>query len=64
MATRLASSNAGEAAAYLSQLDRDVTRLGRLVRSPAGVFVRLGLLVIRLRESNDIPRIIDVLSQM
>jgi Family of unknown function (DUF5995) len=63
VATRLASSNAAEAAPYLERLDRDVTRLGRLVRRPVGVFVRLGLLVIRLRESNDIPHTIDVLSQ-
>jgi hypothetical protein len=63
VATRLAASSPQQSAVYLANLDRDVAFLGRLVRRPAGVFVRLGLLVIRLRESNDVPHTIDVLSQ-
>ena len=63
VAVRVAAAGPAEAAPYLAKLDLDVSLLGRLVRSPLGLFVRLGLLVIRLRESNDIPHIIDVLSQ-
>jgi len=63
VATRLAASNPEQSAGYLARLDRDVALLGGLVRRPVGVFVKLGLLVIRLRESNDVPHAIDVLSQ-
>lgn len=63
VAVRVAATSPAEAAPYLAKLDFDVSLLGRLVRRPIGFFVRLGLLVIRLRESNDIPHIIDVLSQ-
>ena len=63
VATRLAASSPEQSAAYLARLDHDVSFLGRLVRRPAGVLLKLGLLVIRLRESNDVPHTIDVLSQ-
>lgn len=63
VAVRLASATPGESGPYLAKLDRDVTLLGRLVRRPVGFLLPLGLLVIRLRESNDIPHVIDVLSQ-
>jgi hypothetical protein len=45
----------------LDRRDREMTRLGRLVLNP-GWLLNLGLLVIRLRESNDIPKIIQVVS--
>lgn len=63
VATRLAASNPEQSAGYLAKLDHDVALLGGLVRRPVGVFVKLGLLVIRLRETNDVPHAIDVLSQ-
>jgi len=48
----------------LSILDDGVAMLGSLIASPKEWLVSLGLHVIRLRESNDIPHIIDVLSQV
>ena len=48
----------------LSVLDDGVAMLGSLIGSPKGRLVNLGLRAIRLRESNDVPRVIDVLSQM
>ncbi len=47
----------------LSILDDGVAMLGSLIGSPKERLVSLGLHVIRLRESNDITHIIDVLSQ-
>src|SRR5712691_2212257 len=47
----------------LSILDDGVAILGSLIGSPNEWLVSLGLHVIRLRESNDIPRVIDLLSQ-
>jgi len=38
--------------------------LGSLIGSPKGLLVKLALRGIRLRESNDVPHIIDVLSEM
>lgn len=48
----------------LSILDDGVAMLGSLIASPKGWLINFGLRGIRLRESNDIPHIIDVLSQM
>ncbi len=45
-------------------LDDGIAMLGSLVGNPKEWLISLGLRVIRLRESNDIPHIIDVLSQM
>jgi hypothetical protein len=47
----------------LSILDDGVAMLGSLIGSPKEWLLSLGLHVIRLRESNDIPHIIDVLGQ-
>jgi hypothetical protein len=47
----------------LSILDEGVAMLGSLIGSPKEWLVSLGLHVIRIRESNDIPHVIDVLSQ-
>ena len=47
----------------LEQRDREMTGLGRIVLNP-GWFLNAALLVIRLRESNDIPRVIRVVSTM
>src|SRR5258705_6641543 len=48
----------------LSILDDGVAMLGSLIGSPKGWLVNLGLRGIRLRESNDVPHIIDVLREM
>jgi hypothetical protein len=48
----------------LSILDDGVAMLGSLIASPKGWLINLGLRGIRLRESNDVPHIIDVLIQM
>ncbi len=45
-------------------LDDGVAMLGSLISNPKEWLIGLGLRVIRLRESNDIPHILDVLSQM
>ena len=48
----------------LEILDAGVATLGGLIGSPREWLISLGLRVIRLRESNDIPHVIDVLSQV
>jgi hypothetical protein len=48
----------------LKILDDGVAVLGSLIGNPKEWLLSLGLRVIRLRESNDVPHIIDVLSQV
>jgi hypothetical protein len=48
----------------LSILDDGVATLGSLIASPKGWLINLGLRGIRLRESSDVPHVIDVLSQV
>jgi len=47
----------------LEILDDGVTKLGGLIANPREWLFSLGLRVIRMRESNDVPHVIDVLSQ-
>jgi len=47
----------------LEILDAGVAKLGGLIAHPREWLISLGLRVIRLRESNDVPHVIDVLSQ-
>jgi hypothetical protein len=63
VAMMLASSSPAEQAVKLEILGSAVAAFGRLIRRPAGWLINLALWVIRFRESNDITRIIDVLSQ-
>jgi hypothetical protein len=58
------STPADRLARELSILDDGVAMLGSLIGSPKEWLISLGLHVIRVRESNDVPHIIDVLSQM
>jgi Family of unknown function (DUF5995) len=58
------STSPGTLGTKLSILDDAVAMLGSLIVSPKGWLIDLGLRGIRLRESNDVPQIIDVLSQM
>jgi len=48
----------------LEILDEGVAKFGSLIVSPREWLISLGLRVIRMRESNDVPHIIDVLSQV
>jgi hypothetical protein len=48
----------------LSILDDGIAKLGFLIASPKEWLISLGLYVIRVRESNDVPDVIDVLSQV
>jgi len=48
----------------LSILDNGVAKLGSLIANPREWLLSLGLCVIRLRESNDVPHVIDVLSEV
>jgi Family of unknown function (DUF5995) len=48
----------------LSILDDGVAMLGALIGSPKEWLISIGLHVIRVRESNDVPHVIDVLSQV
>jgi len=61
-AVRLNALGENERMAVIKQRDQEIAALGRLVYKPPGVFLNLGLLAIRLRESNDIARVIDTLS--
>jgi hypothetical protein len=45
-------------------MDEGVAKLGSLIGSPTEWLISLGLHEVRIRESNDILHIIDVLSQM
>jgi hypothetical protein len=64
VAVMLASASPAQKAKKLAFLDEAVAGFGHLIQKPVGLLINLGLWVIHLRESNDIPRIIDVLSQM
>ena len=48
----------------LEILDEGVAKLGALIANPRELLISFGLRIIRLRESGDIPHIIDVLSQV
>ena len=61
-AVRLNSLGENERIAAVKQRDQEIAALGRLVYKPPGVFLNLGLLAIRLRESNDVAKVIDTLS--
>jgi hypothetical protein len=64
VAVMLNSSGPEQRAKKLLILDKAVADFGHLVSRPGGVLINAGLWLIRLRESNDIPHTIDVLSQM
>ena len=64
VATLVNATPAENLGTKLSILDDGVAMLGSLIGSPKGLLVNLALRGIRLRESNDVPHIIDVLSEM
>jgi hypothetical protein len=61
-AVRLNLLGGNERIEAVKQRDQEIAALGRLVYKPPGVFLNLGLLAIRLRESSDVARVIDMLS--
>ena len=62
-ATKLNALDVGAQAAAIAHHDRETAALGRLVFHPPGIFFNAGLLAIRLRESNDVAHVIEVLEQ-
>ncbi len=60
-AVKLNSLGEDERTAAVKLRDQDVAALGQLVYKPGRVILPLGLLAIRLRESNDTARVIDAL---
>lgn len=64
VANLINSTPADQLARKLKILDDGVAILGSLIGSPKEWSVRYGLYVIRVRESNDVPHVIDVLSQV
>jgi hypothetical protein len=64
VANMINSTPADRLARKLSILDEGVAMLGTLIGSPKEWLISLGLYVIRVRESNDVPHVIDVLSQV
>lgn len=63
LSQRLAALPSAEWEAELQRLDRKIAALGHLILHP-GWLMSLRLLIIRLRESNDVPKIIEALSRM
>lgn len=60
-ALRLNSLGEDERIAVVKQRDQEIAALGRLVYKPPGVLLSLGLTAIRMRESNDIAKVINAL---
>ena len=64
LAVKLAPLSSDQWRLHLDLRDLEATALAELVRHPIGPILKLGLLVIRSRESNDVARVIDVLNQI
>lgn len=62
LAQRLAPLPEAKWEAELRRLDQKITALGRLIRHPGWV-MSLRLLIIRLRESSDVGKVIEALSR-
>ena len=64
LATKLANSDPSRWEPYLTLRDLEMTALADLIWHPIGLIFKLGLFVIRSRESSDVARVIDVLNQV
>jgi hypothetical protein len=62
-ASTLATLHSDTWGPVLDVRDRATADLGRLVFHPLGILLNIGLLIIRLRESSNVPRVIAVLEQ-
>lgn len=63
LATRLGPLSQDRWNAVLDIRDAEATALSYLVRNPIGWLFKIGLLVIRSRESNNVAKVIEVLNQ-
>jgi hypothetical protein len=63
LATTLAPLSPSQWKPHLDIRDLEMTALADLVWHPVGLIFKLGLFVIRSRESSDVARVIDVLNQ-
>ena len=61
-AQRLAQLSGDELASAIDDIDAKVTLLATLVERPIGILINLNLILVRLRETWDVRRIISVLS--
>lgn len=64
LATKLAPLSPSEWKPILDLRDFEMTALADLVWHPVGLIFKLGLLLIRSRESSDVARVISVLNQI
>jgi hypothetical protein len=64
LATKLAPLSPSQWKPHLDIRDLEMTALADFVLHPVGLIFKLGLIVIRLRESSDVARVIDVLNQV
>lgn len=64
LATKLAALSPSQWKPILDLRDLEMTALGNLVWHPLGLIFKLGLLLIRSRESSDVARVINVLNQI
>jgi len=64
LATKLAPLSQSQWKPVLDLRDLEMTALADLVWHPVGLIFKLGLFVIRSRESSDVARVIDVLNQV
>lgn len=63
LATTLAPLSPNQWTPHLALRDLEATALAELVRNPAGLIFKLGLILIRSRESSDVAGVIDLLNQ-
>ncbi len=64
VANMINSTPADKLSREMEILDAGVAKLGSLIANPREWLISLGLRVIRMRESNDVPHVIDVLSEV
>lgn len=64
LATTLAPLSASQWKPILDLKDLEMTALANLIRHPVGLIFKLGLLVIRSRESSDVAMVIEVLDSI
>jgi Family of unknown function (DUF5995) len=63
LAQKLAATPVNQWQPDLTRIDRDIATLGRLIQRP-GWALSTGMLVIRMRESSDVGKVIDVMSRL
>jgi hypothetical protein len=61
-ALRLATLTGAARDAAIADIDADVALLARAIERPVGIMINLNLLLVRLRETGDVRKVIEVLS--